>query len=342
MKIRINVLSAATSVKGQGVGSAYSEQLALIKESNVFDISINSNKSDFDIYHIHTVNLGYRLRMNHRHLNVVYVHFIPSHNDGSIKLWKPADYIFRKYAEGLYKKADELVVVNPYFISDLEKLGINKDKITYIPNYVSKGNFYKLDDKSIADAKCKYNIPQDQFVVLGCGQIQTRKGFDDFVETAKRNPDMFFVWVGGFSFGKITDGYSKYKKLLQNLPQNMINISIIDRKYMNEVFNCIDVLFMPSYLELFPMTILEVANISKPILLRDLELYKPILFDKYLAGKDPETFSEKLRKLMSKPTYYSDYAKRSTDISNIYNKEYISKLWVDYYQRVYQKWNNQK
>ena len=342
MKIRINVLSAATSVKGQGVGSAYSEQLALIKESEAFDISINSYKGDADIYHIHTVNLGYRLRMNHRHINVVYVHFIPSHNDGSIKLWKPIDYIFRKYSEGLYKKADELVVVNPYFISDLEKLGIDKDRITYIPNFVSKDNFFKIDNQLIVDTKIKYHIPLDKFVVLGCGQIQTRKGFDDFVNTAKENPEMFFVWVGGFSFGKITDGYSKYKKLLQNLPQNMINIPIIDRELMNNIFNCIDVLFMPSYLELFPMTILEVANISKPILLRDLELYKPILSDKYLVGNDPKSFGDQLKKLQTNPSYYKEYSKRSEEISNIYNKEYISKLWVEYYERIYQKWNKKK
>ena len=134
-------------------------------------------------------------------------------------------------------------------------------------------------------------------MVLGCGQIQTRKGIDDFVETAKANPEMCFVWVGGFPFGRIMHGYKKYRKLFKNLPQNVIHIEILDRIFMNEIFNCADVLFMPSYMELFPMTILEMANVNKPILVRDLELYKPILFGKYAKGNDVAEFSDELNKL---------------------------------------------
>ena len=96
---------------------------------------------------------------------------------------------------------------------------------------------------------------------------------------------------------KITDGYKKYKKLLENLPQNMIHLPIIDRIYMNEVFNICDVLFMPSFIELFPMTILEACNVHKPFLVRDLDLYKPILFERYCRGKNVVDFNNELKKL---------------------------------------------
>ena len=45
-----------------------------------------------------------------------------------------------------------------------------------------------------------------------------------------------------------------------------------------------DLLLMPSYNELFPMSILEAVNSEKPVLLRDLDLYRGILFGKYLYG----------------------------------------------------------
>jgi 1,2-diacylglycerol-3-alpha-glucose alpha-1,2-galactosyltransferase len=45
-----------------------------------------------------------------------------------------------------------------------------------------------------------------------------------------------------------------------------------------------DVLFMPSFNELFPMAILEAVNAHKPVLLRDLDLYVDILFEKYEKG----------------------------------------------------------
>ena len=336
------MLSNAEVAKGQGVASAYREQVALIKKINDFEVEINSDKSDFDIYHIHSVNPSYRMRMTKKHLNIVYVHFIPAKNHQSIKLPKLAEVIFDSYVNSYYRKADELVVVNPCFMKDLEELGIPREKITYIPNYVDHNEFCVLDEEKIKELKDKYNIPKDKFVVLGCGQIQTRKGIDDFVETARQNPDLFFVWVGGFSFGRIMHGYRKYKKLFKNLPQNMLHIPIIERKYMNEVFNVCDVLFMPSYMELFPMTILEIANVHKPFLVRDLELYKPILFSKYTKGNNVVEFSKKLQKLKNDATYYKEQSDNSKFISDFYNEDILTKTWKEYYQRVYIKWKSKR
>ena len=343
MKLRINMLSSAETVKGQGVASAFREQVSLIQEMNEdFNVEINSKSSKFDIYHIHTVDPKYKMRMNKKHLNIMYVHFVPSKNDGSLKLPKLFDWIFKKYVERTYRKADEIIVVNPCFIPELEKIKISRDKITYIPNFVDHEKFRPIERDNIDDLKDKYGLPRNKFIVLGCGQIQTRKGFDDFVETAIQNPDMFFVWVGGFSFGRITHGYKNYKKLLENLPQNMTHLPIIDRQYMNEVFNCCDVLFMPSFIELFPMTILEACNVYKPFLVRDLDLYKPILFQKYCKGNNVVEFSQELRKLKNDTTYYHSCSDNSKFISNFYNKDILKKTWKDYYQRVYDKWISKK
>lgn len=340
------MLSSAESVKGQGVASAFREQVTLIEEmKDDFEVEINSKSSKFDIFHIHTVDPKYRFRMNKKHLNIMYVHFVPSKNDGSLKLPRLFNWIFNKYVEKTYRKADEIIVVNPCFISELEKLKIKRENITYIPNFVDHDNFKPLHNEKIEELKKKYNVPIDKFIVLGCGQIQTRKGFDDFIEVAKNNPDMTFIWAGGFSFGRITDGYKKYKKLLENLPQNMIHLPIIERKYMNEIFNICDVLFMPSFIELFPMTILESCNVHKPFLVRDLDLYKPILFERYCRGKSVEEFSNELVKLKNDITYYNQCVENSKFISNFYNKDILKKTWKDYYLRVYNKWftkNNSK
>ena len=180
------------------------------------------------------------------------------------------------------------------------------------------------------------------FVVLGCGQIQTRKGFDDFVETVKNNPDVSFLWAGGFSFGRITHGYKKYKKIINNPPKNLKILGIVDRNKMNEVFNISDVFFMPSYKELFPMAILEAINVGKPILLRDLDLYKPILFDKYAKGKNVDDFSIEIRKLKNDKSYYDSQSEKSKFIANFYNKERLLNEWDNYYRRIYKKYKGAK
>ena len=137
-------------------------------------------------------------------------------------------------------------------------------------------------------------------------------------------------------------GYRKYKKLLKNLPQNVTHIEILDRIYMNEVFNICDVLFMPSFMELFPMTILEIANVHKPVLLRDLDLYEPILFGKYARGSNVDEFSKELRKLKENTTYYNEQVDNSIFISDFYNETVLMKSWKEYYQRVFVKWKSKK
>lgn len=327
-KISINMLSNADKVAGQGVGSAYIELINLLKESDDFKVLINSRKK-CDITHTHTVDPRYFFRMKHG-VSVCYVHFLPDTLDGSIKLPKPAFKIFKKYVTKFYNRAEHLVVVNPIFINDLVKFGIPREKITYIPNFVSKEKFFKKK----TDIRKKYKISNDKFVVLGVGQVQNRKGVLDFVEVAKKLPEITFVWCGGFSFGKITDGYNELKKVVDNPPENVIFTGIVKRELMNDMYNMADALFMPSFNELFPMSILEATNAEKPLVLRDLELYHDILFDKYLVGNNVDEFVKIIKKLQTNKDIYEKYSKLSKEISNYYSKEHVLEIWTNYYKSI--------
>lgn len=342
-KLRIRMLSSATSVSGQGVGSAYIEQVALVREqSDIFEIYEKGQKGKSDINHVHTVNPSYRWQMDKKHVNVIYVHFIPSTLDGSLKMPKLFFKVFKKYVVSTYKKADEIVVVNPSFIPPLVELGCKEENITYIPNYVSKDQFHPIPKEDILKVRESYGVDPKAFVVLGCGQVQTRKGVLDYIEVAKRNPDLTFVWAGGFSFGKMTDGYDELKKIMDNPPENVKFIGIVDRDKMNDVFNMADMLFMPSFSELFPMSILEAANSSKPILLRDLDLYKDILFDWYDREVDVDGFSKEVRRLAEEKDYYKEFAEKSGKIASFYSKEHVAEIWREYYPRIYGKWAKKK
>lgn len=294
---------------------------------------------------MHTVNPSYRMRFNKNHVNVAYVHFIPSTLDGSIKINKLFFAVFKKYVISTYRKADEIVVVNPSFIPPLIELGIKKENITYIPNFVDHEKFHKLDDEKRMQIRDKYGIDRSKFVVMGCGQVQTRKGVKDFVEVAKRNPDVEFVWAGGFSFGKMTDGYKELKAIMDNPPKNVKFIGIVPRVEMNDIYNMCDVLFMPSLSELFPMAILEAVNSFKPVLLRDLDLYEEILFkdkDCYAIGTNVDEFSEQIHRLATDKAYYEKYSKGSKVISDFYSKEHVKNIWREYYPRILNKWKDLK
>ena len=113
-----------------------------------------------------------------------------------------------------------------------------------------------MDEMSKLALRKKHGIAKDKFVVLCAGQLQVRKGIFEFIEIAKAMPDIQFIWAGGFSFGNITSGYKEIKPLVENPPENVKFTGIVEREVMNELYNIADVMFLPSYSELFPMIIL--------------------------------------------------------------------------------------
>ena len=336
-KITVNMLSMADSVDGQGVGSAYLELMKLLKEDgkNDFEVQLNKGIKNCDIIHAHTVEPRNYIKLKRsKKPTVAYVHFLPDTLDGSIKLPKFAFKIFKKYVISFYKQADHLVVVNPIFKKDMVKAGLDEKKITYIPNFVSKEKFFKMDNKAIEKIRKKYKIKKDEFVVLGAGQVQNRKGVLDFVEVARKLPDIKFIWAGGFSFGKITDGHAELKKVMENPPKNVKFIGIVPRNEMNSLFNMSNLLFVPSYNELFPMTILEAVSTETPIVLRNLELYEDILFKKYLSAGDNDEFAKLITRLKDNKTEYKKQVENAKYISNYYTKDNVYKMWKKFYTSI--------
>lgn len=335
-KIRVNMLSMADSVDGQGVGSAYLELIKLLREDGKEDFEIFINEGiNFDVVHAHTVEPRNYIKLKRcKNATVAYVHFLPDTLDGSIKLPKPLFYFFKKYVISFYKSAKHLVVVNPSFKKDMVRAGIEESKTTYIPNFVSKESFYKKTPEEIIKLKEKYGLDGKKFTVLGAGQVQNRKGVLDFVEVAKRLPEVNFVWAGGFSFGAITDGHAALKKIMDNPPENVRFIGIIPRSEMNDLYNASDLLFVPSYNELFPMTILEAISTDTPILLRNLELYEDILFKKYLYGRDNDEFTELISRLSKDRDLYQKQEEIAREISSFYSKDNVYKMWKKFYSDI--------
>lgn len=336
-KINIGAFFMENSPEGQGVKAATDEQVNLFKTSKSINVIKNPKQLDnIDVAHFHTIEPKEYLKLKKckrkKIPTVCHVHFIPDTLDGSIKLNKLFFKILKTYTKKFYKKADNIVVVNPIFIDRLVAFGIDRDKITYIPNFVSNKTFYKQDKKEVAKTRKEFKL-EDKFTVLGVGQVQARKGVLDFAKVAKANPDIQFVWAGGFSFGKITDGYKELKELMENpTSDNLKFIGIVKRSRMNEIYNMADVLFMPSYNELFPMAILEASNTQKPLVLRNLDLYEDILLGGYLKGADNKAFTRHIKKISTDKDAYKKASEKSYEIAKFYSPSNVLKMWEKYYK----------
>lgn len=337
--IRINMFSQADSVAGQGVGAAYLELIRLLRTHLVDDFYVTINKyGRSDLTHYHTVNPTYFANSFSpaRGRKIGYVHFLPDTLEGSIKLPGVAKKVFYQYVIDFYKRMDQIVVVNPIFIDKLAEYGLDRNKIRYIPNFVAKSEFYEQTQAKKNATRQELGIPQDKFVVFGDGQVQARKGVDDFAKLAEANPDYQFIWAGGFSFGKITDGYDHFKQLVENPPKNLTFTGIIDREKLVDYLNMADLFLLPSFDELFPMSVLEAFSCGTPVLLRDLDLYRAIIDGYYLAGKDFAEMNEQLRFAATHPEVLARQQELSRKASQQYSEDHLAEIWRDFYQEQYQ------
>lgn len=340
-KYVINMLSSATSVAGQGVGSAYLEQVDLVTKGLSKDFSVVINQMRLaDVTHYHTIDLKFflsRFLMTRKGVSVGYVHMLPETVEQSLQLPKWVKKIFFWYMIRFYNSMDYLVTVNPYFIDELAKCGIAKEKVTYIPNFVSEEQFFKKSESEKIQLRQVYGINQESFTVVCVGQLQRRKGIFDFVEMAKRLPEVQFVWAGGFSFGKISDGYDDIKKIVDNPPHNIKFLGIVDREKMNDVYNLADVMLLPSFEELFPMSILEAMCTHVPVLLRDIDIYHNILFDFYQKASDVDGFVAEITRLKEDDQYYQAAQSNAKRGNAFYTRENVLAMWQNFYNRCVKK-----
>ena len=334
--LTIRMYSSAAKVDGQGVGSAYSELIHLLEKHYPTEINLIVNRfGSADISHFHTIDPQFYLytfspRSGRK---VGYVHFLPETMHGSLQMPAWMLKIFNSYMISFYKRMDAIVVVNPSFVPKLTAYGIPEEKITYIPNFVSKKEFYPLPQEQKRQLRAKYGFSGDKFTVIGVGQVQERKGVFDFIKLALRMPDIQFVWVGGFSFGKMTDGYAELKKVVDDPPANLKFPGIVARKEMNDYYNMADLFLLPSYNELFPMSALEAFSCEVPVLLRDLELYHSIISGYYEPAVDVDEMEAKIRQLKDDPVALGQLKQKASAAAAYYNEDHLAEIWRDYYEK---------
>ena len=339
VKISINMLSWADKVKGQGVETAYNELIDLLNKYGSNELDIVKNKGlNYDILFMHTANIGSYIKQRlTKNVTLTYVHFLPNTLIGALKIPKLFIKIYAWWVKRCYLKSDYLVVVNPSYKDEMVKLGFDKNKVFYIPNYVSNDTFNVLSDELKKKYRKEYGYTEDDFIVVSTGQLHKGKGVLDFIKLAKENPDIKFLWVGGFNFGKYMEGYKEIKKVYDNPYPNIRFTGVVDRSIVNILCNISDVFFLPSYYESFALVALEAALTNKPIILRDIDTYKDIYFDNVLYGKNNNDFIKYILKLKKDKKFYNKCVENSKKIKEYYSDKKIYDKWIKLYKTIVNK-----
>ena len=49
--------------------------------------------------------------------------------------------------------------------------------------------------REVARLRTELGLSDNQFIVVGAGQVQKRKGIDDFIRLAEELPHITFIWL---------------------------------------------------------------------------------------------------------------------------------------------------
>jgi glycosyltransferase involved in cell wall biosynthesis len=165
-------------------------------------------------------------------------------------------------------RSDHFFAVSRAVVEDLMTLGVSAERITRIPNFISR--LPTLPDVSAARARVRVRLGRPEAtpfrVVLGCGHIDPIKGPDRFVELARtlapRFRDVVFVWLGG----EIDTAFAaKVRAAAQAGGGGSIVQFVGAVADPQDFFAASDVITVMSRLESFSRVALEAGALGRPV-----------------------------------------------------------------------------
>ncbi|MFC4530721.1 glycosyltransferase [Sphaerisporangium dianthi] len=299
--VPVSVVSeSAFTVRGHGVHSVFEESLRAIKRMPDFRrvSGLRAYRKDV-VLHVHTMGPLAALRMMaHRGPKLISAHVTPETLIGSIKGAHLIRGLVNRYMRGVFDLATLVLSVSKATTAELTDLGVRRP-VMLMSNAIDEERIRSLAGRR-AELRRGFGWG-DHLVVLGVGQVQPRKGVEEFVSCARALPHLRFVWVGGMQFGMLSDARHDLTRLRETAPDNVTFTGLVPRDEVFAYCAAADVFFLPSKHETFGLATLEAATAALPVVVPDLPCYRDWLKDAYLHARTVPEFVELLRSLEDAP-----------------------------------------
>lgn len=289
-------------IAGSGIGNAMYHQIAALT-ANGIEYTLNPN-DEYDILHINTYGLNSRriIRQARQAQKPVIYHAHSTQEDfknsfiGSNQLAP----LYGKYLKSLYRLADVLITPTPYAKRLLLNYGL-KMPIVPISNGIDTAK-YQPNSVKIAAFRNYFKLASDTKVVISVGLFFERKGIDDFVELAKLNPEITFIWFGHINFATIP---RKIRKLVKtDHPTNLIFPGYITGEVIQGAYSGADAFLFPSREETEGIVVLEALAANQNVIVRDIPVYADWLTDQkdVFKAKNVSDFNRQLHYVLEHDT----------------------------------------
>lgn len=329
--IRVNMISESEfSIQGNGVHTAYKEITRALEGRSDIDVRVNTARPS-DIVHIQTVGV-YSLRqlLSKNGKKVVSAHIVPDSLVGSLrgaKYWKPLAGLWLRF---FYGQADLVLACSGMVRDELEqKMKLKKVGLLYNTIDMSQYSFTQSDRRA---ARKKLGINENEFVVLGNGQVQPRKRLDTFWHIARSMSENRFFWIGGIPFKQLGAEYSSMQKLVSSAPSNLTVTGVIPLEAVRDYYAAADVFVLPAAQENHPMCVLEAAGAGLPIVLRNIPQYNDTFRGYAQMANTDDEFVSLVKKVQSNRQFYDQAKKSSRIIADRFDSKTGAELAVGFYR----------
>lgn len=331
--LRVHVISeTAFAIQGQGVHSAFVECVELLRAKGDVEVVVNGEGWG-EVLHAHSYGPYYFWKgRRYKGRRVFTAHVVPESVIESLPLWRLWMPVARWYFRKVYNYADVCIAVSPEVEEAIRALGV-RSRIVQIPNPIDLDRFAQSPELR-AQFRKRFLLPEDAFVVLGVGQLEGRKGVDDFLDVAAACPDLTFVWVGGRPFGVMTEGLVRINRRIAQAGPNVRCVGMVPYEDMPGVYNAADMLLFPSKQETFGLVPLEAAAVGLPVVLRDLPVFRGIYRQPYLAASTTSEFVTLTQRLASDSAFYAQAREMSRALVAPFDRWVVRDRLLSLYREV--------
>lgn len=284
--------------KKSGIGRAFYHQRKALDLAGV-EYTLDP-KDSFDLVHINSASGRQIKRFRKNHPVLVHGHSTYQDFRRSFRLWRFIEPFFAKHLQNTYGQADLIVTPTKYSKYLIESIHVVKAPVLAISNGIDL-DAYKKDEAKIKAFKEKFNIKDNDKVVIGVGLLFERKGLHDFFEVARMMPNYKFIWFGNLQ--KILTTHF-ILKAIKNRPSNAIMAGYVDGDIMKGAFQAANLMFFPTYEETEGIVMLEAMASKTPIVVRDIPVYYDWLEDKkhVLKGHNNLEFKNLIEEIVASDT----------------------------------------
>lgn len=252
-----------------------------------------------------------------------------------LKILAKPKKIFLHLYKNILNNADKILALTEKEKKDLENLGTPAEKITIVPNGISKET-QPVEFNPTSFLK-KYDV-QDQKFFLFLGRIHKIKGVDILIKT----------------FAKITHHFPEYKLVIAGPDEGFLTFAkkmAQDLKLQNKIiftgilagaekmnaFKSAKLFIMPSVHEPFGLVALEAGFLGTPVIIMKNSGLAPT-FAKYQAGllakTNKDDLAQKIEEALNNPTQTKKYA---ANLQQLIHENFTTAKIAEKLEKIYLK-----